>query len=103
MYRRAFSALAGFTLASGMMAWSTPVPAAAQTASVAVSTDGLDLNTSEGMGSYDGRVRAAARDACRSRHPKADKAAARCEREFRALALSRAELAMAPSDGARNQ
>ena len=92
MFARAFCALAGLACAAGMLVLSTPV-LAAEHPTAAIQIDDLDLNSRQGMARFERRVRAAAHEVCRSTDLRI-KSRAACFSEFRAIAMSKAELAM---------
>ena len=94
MHTRTFSALAGIVCAAGMLALSTPVLAAGYpTASIEI--DDLDLNSREGMATFERRIRSAAREVCGSTElDLRNESRSVCFNEMRAIAMSKAELSM---------
>jgi UrcA family protein len=94
MFARTFSALAGLACAVGILVLSTPVIAAElPTATIRIAD--LDLNSAEGMATFERRVRAAAREICGpSELGLRVESKTVCYSEVRAVAMSKAELAM---------
>ena len=94
MFARTFSAFAGLACAAGILVLSTPV-IAAEHPSANIQISDLDLNSPEGMAAFERRVRSAAREICGSTELDLRiESKAICYSEVRAIAMSKAELAM---------
>lgn len=107
MFTRTFSALAGATMAAGMLALSTPLFAAETNQETAIVQVGdLNLASAAGMARFERRVGQAARRVCgeiptldlnMQRHVRS------CQDQVRASAKSELQLASTPSSrGARS-
>ncbi len=97
MFTRTFSALAGATMAAGMLALSTPIFAAeTDRESATIQVGDLNLGTAAGMATFERRVDQAARRIC-GQAPALDLNLQRhvrsCHDQVRASAMSELELA----------
>ena len=94
MYSRTLSALAGLACAAGMLALSTPV-LAAEYPSATIQVGDLDLNSREGMATFERRIRTAAREICGPTELDLRiESKSICYSEVRAIAMSKAEQRM---------